>query len=123
MKKSGEALYETEYEENLTVIKNINIGDIFTREQLMKIFKISGQSGIMKTNTLNCLVLVTNEENDVYEDGNVKDGKIIYTGEGLRGDQQLKRNNALIYHSKENNLPMYLFSKDKKRINKLYIYK
>ncbi len=119
MKKSGEALYETEYEENLTVIKNINIGDIFTREQLMKIFKISGQSGIMKTNTLNCLVLVTNEENDVYEDGNVKDGKIIYTGEGLRGDQQLKRNNALIYHSKENNLPMYLFSKDKKR---RYIY-
>ena len=41
----------------------MNIGDIFTRDQLMAIFKISGQSGIMKTNSLNCLVLTTSEEN------------------------------------------------------------
>ncbi len=30
----------------------INVGEIFSRKQLMEIFKISGQSGIMKTNAL-----------------------------------------------------------------------
>ena len=30
----------------------INVGEIFSRKQLMEMFKISGQSGIMKTNAL-----------------------------------------------------------------------
>lgn len=93
----------------------INIGEMFSREQLMKMFKISGQSGIMKTKTLNCLVLVTSESNGVYSDSGIENGTILYTGEGLVGDQQLNKNNKSIYASRETKLPMYLFSKDKDR--------
>lgn len=101
--------------EQIKFINNLNIGDVFTREQLMAIFKISGQAGIMKTNTLNCLVLTTSETNGIYGDSNVENGFIIYTGEGLIGNQTITKNNKTIYESKGNNLPMYLFSKDEKR--------
>ena len=93
----------------------INVGEIFSRKQLMEMFKISGQSGIMKTNALNCLVLITSENNGVYADSGIENGTIMYTGEGLRGDQQLNKNNKSIYESKQTGLPMYLFSKDKAR--------
>lgn len=81
----------------------------------MAIFKISGQSGMMKTNTLNCLVLTTSEYNGVYEDGVVQNGTIIYTGEGLEGDQSITKNNKTLYESRETNVPVYLFTKDKLR--------
>lgn len=77
------------------------------------------KDGIRKTNKLNCLVIITNEENGVYRDSVLKDGKIDYTGEGQKGNQTLSGNNESIYDSKKNNLPMYLFSKDAKR---RYIY-
>lgn len=115
LKEKGSGLYKSIYYENLKRIESISVGDTFTREQLMNIFKISGQSGIMKTNALNCLVLVTNDQNDVYNDGTIENGILTYTGEGLIGDQQLNKNNKSIYQSKENNLPMYLFNKDKDR--------
>ena len=115
LKEKNSGLYKSIYYEQLKFINGLNIGDVFTRKQLMKIFKISGQSGIMKTNTLNCLVLTTSEENGVYDDSTVQNGLITYTGEGLVGDQQLIRNNKTILESKENGLPMFLFSKDKNR--------
>ena len=114
-KEKLSGLYKSIYYEQLKFISNINIGDIFTREQLMAIFKISGQSGMMKTNTLNCLVLTTSEYNGVYEDGVVQNGTIIYTGEGLEGDQSITKNNKTLYESRETNVPVYLFTKDKLR--------
>lgn len=119
LKEKGSGLYKSVYYDQIKFINNINIGDVFTHDQLMKTFKISGQSGIMKTNSLNCLVLTTSEENGVYDDSTVENGIITYTGEGLTGDQTITKNNKSIYESKENELPMYLFSKDK---NKKYIF-
>lgn len=119
LKEKMSGLYKSVNYDQIKFINNINIGDVFTRDQLMAIFKISGQSGIMKTNTLNCLVLTTSEENGVYDDGLVENGLITYTGEGLTGDQTITKNNKSIYESKENDLPMYLFSKDK---NRKYIF-
>lgn len=101
------------------MIEKLSIGDILNRDQLMKLFKISGQSGIMKTNTLNCLVLTTDENNSVYNDSTVDNGFIMYTGEGLTGDQTITKNNKSIFESRQTELPMYLFSKDK---NKNYIF-
>lgn len=95
-------------------INNMKIGDIFTRDQLMAIFKISGQAGMMKTNTLNALVLTTSEES-IYGDSNIEDGTIQYTGEGQEGDQSITKNNKTLFYSKDNNIPVYLFTKDKKR--------
>lgn len=86
LKEKGSGLYKSIYYDQIKFINNINIGDVFTRDQLMAIFKISGQSGIMKTNSLNCLVLTTSEENGVYGDSTVENGFITYTGEGLTGD-------------------------------------
>lgn len=37
-----------EVEKRYEFINNIKIGDVFTRDQLMNIFKISGQAGMMK---------------------------------------------------------------------------
>jgi len=119
LKEKNSGLYKSVYYDQIRFINSLNIGDVFTREQLMAIFKISGQSGIMKTNTLNCLVLTTSEENGIYDDTAVENGLITYTGEGLVGDQQLNKNNKTIFDSKENKLPMFLFSKDK---NRKYIF-
>lgn len=110
----GTGLYKSIYYDRIEFINRMNIGDTFTRDQLMAIFKISGQSGIMKTNTLNALILTTSEES-VYGDSTIESGTIQYTGEGLEGDQTITKNNKTLYHSKENNLPVYLFTKDKKR--------
>lgn len=115
LKEKGSGLYKSIYYDEIKFINNLNIGDVFTRDQLMTLFKISGQSGIMKTNTLNCLVLITAEANGVYDDSSIENGFITYTGEGLTGDQTITKNNKSIYESKENDLPMYLFSKDKAR--------
>lgn len=111
-KKSG--LYKSIYYDAINIIDNTTIGDIFTRDQLMSIFKISGQSGMMKTNTLNALVLTTSEES-IYGDSNIENGTIQYTGEGQEGDQTITKNNKTLFYSKENKLPVYLFTKDKKR--------
>lgn len=111
----GSGLYKVVWYDGVKFINSIRIGDIFTKQQLMDIFKISGQSGIMKTNTYDCLVLTTSEFNTVYDDGTIEDGRIIYTGEGLIGDQAISKNNKTIYESRETKIPMYLFSKDDKR--------
>jgi len=108
-------LYKSINYEQLKFISDINIGDIFTREQLMAIFKINGQKGMMKTNTLNCLVLTTSEDNGIYNDGVIKNGTIVYTGEGLIGDQKNEGANRTLYESRETNIPVYLFTKDKLR--------
>ena len=115
LKEKGSGLYKSIYSDQIKFINSINICDVFTRDQLMAIFKISGQSGIMKTNSLNCLVLTTSEENGLYEDSAVENGFITYTGEGLTGDQTITKNNKTIFESNKTNLPMYLFSKDKNR--------
>lgn len=115
LKEKGSGLYKSIYYDQIKFINNMNIGDVFTRDQLMAIFKISGQSGIMKTNSLNCLVLTTSEENGVYGDSTVENGFITYTGEGLVGNQPLTKNNKTIFESNTNDLSMYLFSKDNKR--------
>ena len=119
LKEKELELYKSIYYEQIKFINHINIGDIFTREKIMSLFKVSGQSGIMKTNSLNCLVLTTSEENGVYFDSKILDGFITYTGEGLIGDQTLTKNNKTLYQSNENDIPIYLFSKDK---NKKYVF-
>ncbi len=114
MKEKGSGLYKSIYYDAINIIDNMTIGDIFTRDQLMSIFKISGQSGMMKTNTLNALVLTTSEES-IYGDSSIENGTIQYTGEGQEGDQTITKNNKTLFYSKDNNLPVYLFTKDKKR--------
>ncbi len=119
MKEKGSGLYKSIFYDQIKFIKNIDIGDVFSHDQLMSIFKISGQSGIMASNTLNCIVITTSESNKFYEDSLIINETIQYTGQGQEGDQELKGNNKTLYYSKENERPVYLFSKDK---NRRYIF-
>ncbi len=53
LKEKGSGLYKSVHYDQIKFINDLNIGDVFNHDQLMAIFKISGQSGIMKTNILN----------------------------------------------------------------------
>ena len=108
-KGKGTGMYKSALIDRYEYINNMNIGDTFTRDHLMTIFKVSGQSGMMKTNTLNALVLTT-AETGIYSDGGIENGTIQYTGEGQIGDQTITSNNKSLYYSKDNNLSVYLFS-------------
>ncbi len=114
----GTGLYKSIYYDRLKFIDSIEIGDVFTRDQLMNIFKINGQSGIMPTNSLKAIVITTSEDS-LYGDSGIKDGLIQYTGQGQEGDQEIKGNNKVLYYSKENDIPVYLFTKDG---NRKYIF-
>jgi len=59
LKEKGSGLYQSIYYNNLIKIENLNIGEVFTLDEIMKLFKVSGQGGMMKTNTLDAIVLVT----------------------------------------------------------------
>lgn len=115
LKEKGTGLYKSIYYDKLMKIEKLNIGEIFTKNEIMELFNVSGQAGIMKTNTLDALILISYQSNSVYNDSNIQDGKIIYTGEGPVGDQQLNKNNRTLYDSLVNNLPIYLL-KIKKEI-------
>lgn len=113
--EKGSGLYKSCAYDRYKFINNINIGDCFSLDQLMKIFKISGQSGMMKTNLLNALVLITSENNGIYDDSIVENGTIQYTGEGQIGEQTITKNNKTLFYSRESGIPIYLFSKDNKK--------
>ncbi len=113
MKEKGSGLWGSCFYESIRKINELNIGDTLTRNELLDIFKVSGMSGIMKSTKTYSLVLISNEENGYYEDSNIIDGKLIYTGQGLNGDQELTGNNLLLANSKKDELPVYLFTKDK----------
>ncbi len=119
LKEKGSGLYQSVYYDQIVKIKQLERGDIFTREELMNLFKISGQSGMMKTNALDAMVLVTSSANGTYEDSAVVNGRIIYTGEGLVGDQFLTKNNKTLYNSLKDHLYIFLFTKNEER---QYIY-
>ena len=65
--------------------------------------------GMNKCNKTNCLVLTSDQNvGRIYGD-TFKDDYVIYTGEGLEGDQKLIRNNKTLAKSNENHLPVHLF--------------
>lgn len=113
MREKGSGLWSSCFYDSIKSINELSIGDTLTRNELLDIFKISGMSGIMKSNKTYSLVLISNEENEYYEDSNIIGGKLIYTGQGLDGDQELKSNNLLLANSLKVELPVYLFTKDK----------
>lgn len=115
LKEKGTGLYKSINYDRLTLIRNLNIGDVITHNQMMNMFKISGQQGIMPSNTLNCIVLMMSDSNEVYENSLVLNGVLQYTGQGQSGNQKLSGNNKTLYYSKKEEKPIYLFAKNYKR--------
>lgn len=113
LEEKGTGLWNTYFRNNLERISNLKVGDTFNRDELTSIFKHSGMRGIDFSKRTYSLILVSNEEKEYYEDSLIENGRIIYTGEGLIGDQTLTGNNLTLANSIENELPIYLFFKDK----------
>lgn len=113
LKEKGTGLWNTFFHNNLERISNLKVGDTFNRDELTSIFKHSGMRGIDFSKRTYSLILVSNVENEYYADSVMKNGQIIYTGEGLTGDQTLTGNNLTLANSLGKELPIYLFFKDK----------
>lgn len=96
-------------------IADLQIGQIYTNDELMAAFAVSGQGGMRKSNTTNSLVLISkhdanDKERNPYEDKWEEDGFFHYTGMGLSGDQDLNYlQNKTLSESNLNGVDVYLF--------------
>ncbi len=86
-----------------------SVGDIITNDQMRTEYKIGNMGGMRKSNTYNCLVLISDHTKGLYEDkwyGDV----LHYTGMGKSGDQVLQGNqNGTLYNSRTNGVELHLF--------------
>ena len=85
------------------------IGDITSNKELSSAYKGGNMGGMRKSNTYNCLVLISDHTKGLYEDkwyGDV----LHYTGMGKTGDQVLTGNqNNTLYNSRTNGVEVHLF--------------
>ncbi|WP_373600708.1 HNH endonuclease [Paraclostridium bifermentans] len=88
---------------------NLKQGDIVMNDDLMKIFKCSGQGGMRKSNKTNTLILISDETKGLYED-KWYGSEFHYTGMGKSGDQSLDfMQNKTLVQSNTNGVEVYLF--------------
>ena len=94
-------------------ISDLEIGNVYTNNDLTTAFLVSPQGGMRKSNRTNSLVLVSKHSSDPelnpYEDK--WEGKVFhYTGMGLVGDQSLSYSqNKTLNLSDRNGVNVYLF--------------
>lgn len=90
-------------------IEEFERGKIYNREDLREAFGGSFMGGMNICKRTNTLVLISKHTNNrIYEDG-FRDNKIIYTGEGQKGDQTLTKGNKKLYYAARDNVPVHLF--------------
>ena len=103
-------------------IKDYVVTHGYSREEIMNSFKVSGQSGMMRSHKTNTLVLIANHEKAIYTDS-WHGGIMHYTGMGRISNQNLySAQNKTLLESNQNGVTVHLFEIfDNKVINK-YIY-
>ena len=86
-----------------------SVGQIVSHDDVRAAYKIGNMGGMRKSNTYNCLVLISDHTKGLYEDkwyGDV----LHYTGMGKTGDQILTGNqNGTLFNSKTNGVEVHLF--------------
>lgn len=91
------------------VISDLRKGMILDNDDLMNVFKCSGQGGMRRSYRTNSLVLVSNHTKSIYSDRWVGD-VFHYTGMGQNGDQSLQfAQNRTLNESRYNGVSVYLF--------------
>ena len=84
-------------------------GDIVSNDEMRKAFKIGNMGGMRKSNTYNCLVIISDHTKGLYEDRWYSD-ELHYTRMGKVGDQVLTGNqNGTLYYSRTNGIEVHLF--------------
>lgn len=85
------------------------VGQTVTNSIMRSAYAIGNMGGMRKSNTYNCLVLISDHTKPLYEDkwyGDV----LHYTGMGKIGDQVLQGNqNGTLYYSRTNGVEVHLF--------------
>lgn len=94
-----------------TPVINIKKGDELTNSQIVEIFKCGNQGGMRKSNTHNCLLLITDHTKSLYDDRIDSEGVLHYTGMGKKGDQTLSYQNKTLYESRTSGVKVFYFEK------------
>ncbi len=87
------------------------IGNAYKNEDIMRIFLVSGQGGMRKSNRANSLILFAlHNTGNPYEDKWDDQGVMHYTGMGLSGDQSIDyAQNRTLAESRTNGIDVHLF--------------
>lgn len=91
--------------------KELTVGQEYSNDEIVKIFKCGNMGGMRKSNTKNALVLISfhDKTDRLYEDY-WRDGVLYYTGTGQIGDQDLENPpNKTLAESQRNGITVYLF--------------
>ena len=85
------------------------VGEIVSHADIRAAYSVGNMGGMRKSNTHNCLVLISDHTKGLYED-KWHDDILHYTGMGKTGDQKLKGNqNITLYESRTNGIDVHLF--------------
>jgi len=111
------ALADVELLEQITkdkqspALHDLAIGDAYKNEDIMRMFLVSGQGGMRKSNRANSLILFAlHNTGNPYEDKWDEQGVMHYTGMGLSGDQSIDyAQNKTLAESRTNGVGVHLF--------------
>lgn len=96
-------------------------GQSYENADLQRIFLVSGQSGMRKSNRANCLVLISKHNSGNPYDDKWNGDHFEYTGMGMNGDQSVDyMQNKTLAESNTNGVTVYLFESF---ANNDYIYR
>ena len=85
-------------------------GQSYKNADLQRIFLVSGQGGMRKSNRANCLVLISKHDSGNPYDDKWNDDHFEYTGMGMNGDQSVDyMQNKTLAESNNNGVTIYLF--------------
>lgn len=85
------------------------VGEVLSNDEIRKAYKVGMQGGMRKSNTYNCLVIISDHTKGLYDD-KWHDDELHYTGMGTQGDQVLQGNqNGTLYNSNTNGVEIHLF--------------
>lgn len=92
-------------------ISDFEIGKVYKRDDLISAFGGSFMRGMNICKKTNTLVLISKHtKHRQYGDQLSNNSEqIVYTGEGLKGDQTMTGANKALYYARENNIPVHLF--------------
>lgn len=93
------------------VQEQLFIGNEYTNEQIVNIFRVGNMGGMRKSNTKNALVLISFHDGIDRPYGDYwRDDILYYTGMGLVGDQDINAaQNKTLAESETNGITVYLF--------------
>ena len=91
--------------------KDLTVGQEYTNDEIVKIFRCGNMGGMRKSNTKNALVLISfhDKVDRLYEDY-WRDDILYYTGMGQTGDQDINfAQNKTLAESRSTGVTVYLF--------------